>query len=67
MSTEMDGLKSAVAAERTVVDSAVAAFQGLAVQIADAAGDRQASLDLAAEVKAQADALAAAIVTGTTP
>lgn len=61
MSAEMDALKAAVAAEDTVIASAVTAFQGLAQQIADAAGDRQASVDLAADVKAQADALAAAI------
>lgn len=65
MSVEMDALKAAVTAEDTVIASAVTAFQGLAVQIADAAGDRQASLDLAADVKAQADALAAAIPAGT--
>jgi hypothetical protein len=61
MSTEMDGLVAAVTAEGTVVDAAVTAFQGLAQQITDAAGDRQKSLDLATEVNAKAAALAAAI------
>lgn len=61
MSQEMTDLQAAVAAETTVIDSAVAAFQGLAQQITDAAGDRSASLALAADVKASADKLAAAI------
>lgn len=61
MSQEMDDLKTAVAAEDTVIQSAVVAFQGIAAQIADAAGDRAASLALSADVKSQADALAAAI------
>lgn len=65
MSQEMDDLVSAVTAENTVIDSAVAAFAGIAAQIADAAGDRSKSLALAAEVKAKGDALAAAIPTNT--
>lgn len=65
MSAEMDALVTEVTAENTVIDSAVAAFQGLAAQIADAAGDRQKSLALSAEVKAKADALAAAIPANT--
>lgn len=67
MSAEMDALKQAVTDEDTVIGSAVVAFQGIATQIADAAGDRAASLALAADVKAQASALAAAIPAGTTP
>lgn len=61
MSQEMTDLQAAVAAEDTVIQSAVVAFNGLAGQIADAAGDRTASLALAEDVKAQAAALAAAI------
>lgn len=61
MSAEMDALKQAVTDEDGVIQSAVVAFQGLAVQIADAAGDKAASLALADDVKAQAAALAAAI------
>lgn len=61
MSKEMDDLKTAVAAEDTVITSAVAAFQGIAAQIADAAGDRAASIALSQDVSNQAAALAAAI------
>jgi hypothetical protein len=61
MSQEMTDLQAAVAAEGTVIDSAVAAFQGIAQQIQDAAGDRAASLALADEVRAKSAALAAAI------
>lgn len=63
MSAEMDALKSAVAAEDTVIASAVTFIQGLATQIADAAGDRAASTALAADVNAQATSLANAIAT----
>lgn len=63
MSTEMDALKAAVAAEDTVIASAITFINGLAAQIADAAGDRAASLALADDVKLQGDALAAAIAT----
>jgi hypothetical protein len=65
MSAEMDALKVAVADEDTVIQSAIVAFQGLAQQIADAAGDKTASLALADDVKTQAAALAAAIPAGT--
>lgn len=64
-STEMKDLEAAVTAGRTVIDSAVTAFQGLAAQIEAAAGDRAASLALAAEVRDQAADLAAAIPAGT--
>ncbi len=65
MSAEFDALVVEVTAESTVVDSAIAAFQGLGQQIADAAGDRTKSLALAAEVKSKAAALAAAIPANT--
>lgn len=61
----MDSLVDAVAAEGTVIDSAVAAFAGIATQIADAAGDRTKSLALADEVRAKGAALAAAIPANT--
>ncbi len=67
MSAEMDALKADVAAEDTVIQSAIVFINGLAVQIADAAGDRAASLALSADVKAQASALASAIATPPTP
>lgn len=65
MSAEMDDLVKAVSEHDTVDDSAVAAFQGIATQIADAAGDRAKSLALAAEVRAKAAALSAAIPVNT--
>lgn len=67
MSKEMDDLAAAVKANSDVEDSAVLAFQGLAAQILDAAGDRTKSVALAAEVKAKADSLAAAVAANTTP
>lgn len=65
MSQEMTDLQTAVTAEDTVIGAAVAAFAGIAQQITDAAGDRAASLALAADVNAQAAALAAAIPANT--
>jgi hypothetical protein len=65
MSAEMDTLKAAVAANDTVETSAVTLLQGLAVQIADAAGDRAASVALSQDVQAQAAALSAAITANT--
>lgn len=63
MSAEMDALKAQVTATDGVIDSAVTFINGLSVQIADAAGDKAASLALAADLKAKADSLAAAINT----
>ena len=67
MSAEMDQLKADVAAEDTVIASAIVFINGLAGQIADAAGDRAASMALSADVKAQATALANAIATPPAP
>lgn len=64
-SAEMDALKVDVAAEDTVIQSAITLLNGVAAQIADAAGDRAASLALSADVKAQAAALAAAVTANT--
>jgi len=61
MSTEMDQLKAQVTATDGVIQSAIIAFQGVAGLVTDAAGDREASLALAADLNAQAAALAAAI------
>lgn len=63
MSQEMDALKAQVLATDGVIDSAVTFINGVAGQITDAAGDRTASLALAADLKAKADSLAAAINT----
>lgn len=65
MSKEVDDLVTAVTAEDTVIQSAIVAFQGLAAQIADAAGDKQKSLALSQDVANQAAALAAAIPANT--
>ena len=61
MSLEMDALKAQVTATDGVIQSAIIAFQGVAGLVTDAAGDREASLALAADLNAQAAALAAAI------
>jgi hypothetical protein len=61
MSLEMDQLKAQVTATDGVIQSAIIAFQGVAGLVTDAAGDREASLALAADLNAQAAALAAAI------
>ena len=60
-SPEMQGLETEVANISGVVDSAVAAFNGLAPMIEAAAGDRAASVRLAATVRDKASALATAI------
>lgn len=67
MSKEMDDLAVKIKANSDVEDSAVLAFQGLAAQILDAAGDRAKSIALGNEVQAKADALAAAVAANTTP
>lgn len=57
----LEELKNAVAAERTVTESAIKLLDGLAAKIA-ALAPNQADIDaLAADVKAQTDALAAAV------
>lgn len=61
MSQEFVDLTAEVANEGSVVDSAVVAFNGLATQIEDAAGDRAASVALAQQVRDQATNLANAI------
>lgn len=65
MSAEMDKLAQEVSETGTVIDSAVAAFKGLAEQIRDAAGDRAKSNELAASLDAKAAELAAAIPANT--
>lgn len=64
MSTLAD-LQKAVAAEDTVIQSAITLIQGLAAQIA-ALEPNQAAIDaLAADVSGQASALGAAVTAGT--
>ena len=67
MAGPLDALQAAVAAEDTVIDSAVALIQGLAAQVA-ALQPNQAAIDaLAADVNARATALANAVAAGTPP
>lgn len=66
--SEMATLKDvqdAVAAEKTVTDSAVALLNGLAAQVAALTPDQAAIDQLAADIKAQTDALAAAVTADT--
>ena len=61
----LDSLQAAVAAEDTVVDSAIALLQGLAAQVA-ALKPNQAAIDaLAADITAKTQALSDAIVANT--
>jgi len=64
MSTLAD-LQAAVAAENTVIDSAIALLNGLAAQVA-AVAPNQAAIDaLAADIAAKTQALSEAVVAGT--
>ncbi len=63
--TSMDSLTQAVAAEATVVQSAITLLQGLAAQIAALKPDQAAIDELAASVKVQTDDLAAAVAANT--
>lgn len=65
MSQEMDALVAAVDVNTTVDQSVLTFLNGLAAQIADAAGDRAKSVTLAATVRASADAVAAALLANT--
>lgn len=65
MSQQMDSLAAQVEQTLTVEQSAIVLIQGIAEQLADAAGDKQRSLELAAKLKTSADALAAAVTANT--
>ena len=65
MSAEMDTLTAQVTANTSVEQSALTLIQGIAAQVADAAGDRTKSLALANTLKSSADALQAAITANT--
>lgn len=62
---DLSGLTASVAAERTVVDSAVALLGQLAQLIRDAGVDPAALADLAASIDAQASDLGAAVSANT--
>ena len=65
MSPEMQALQDAVTAEDNVIASAITLLNGLSGQIAATAGDKAASLALAADVAAQSTALSDAVVANT--
>lgn len=65
MSQEMDALVAQVKANTDVEASAVVAFQNLATQFANAAGDAAKVTELATTLKASAATLAAAIPANT--
>lgn len=70
MADDFTGLESEVTNLTSVVDSAVAAFNGIAARIdaavaASDAGDNTKLTELAGSVRAQADALAAAVAANT--
>lgn len=65
MADVLGDLKDAVAAESTVVDSAVTLLGTLADKIAATAGDADAANALAAEVRAKTQSLSDAVVANT--
>jgi hypothetical protein len=67
MAGELDALQAAVAAENTVIDSAIALLQGLkaALDAAIAAGNPAALTALSAEIGAKTQALSDAVVQNT--
>lgn len=65
MSKELDALTAEVEETKTIEQSAITLIQGLAEQIAAAKDDPAAILALSESLKAQSDALAAAISANT--
>ena len=65
MSAELDRLTASVAAEDTVIDSAVALINGLAQQIRDHANDPAALNALADDIDAKSAALSEAVTANT--
>jgi len=61
MSAELDALTLEVADTNTIMQSAIVLIQGLAAQLQAIANDPAAILQLAADLDAQSDALAAAV------
>ena len=64
---ELDDLKAAVTKTEGVADSAITLIQGLAAQIQAAKDDPVAMENLATELSAKADVLAAAVQANTAP
>lgn len=65
MSKELDDLTAAVAAEDTVIDSAVTLINGIPALIAAAGTDPAKLQALSADITAKSSALAAAVAAGT--
>lgn len=65
LENKMDELKAQVAANRTVIASALALINGIADRITAAGTDKQALADLATSLKSDDDALAAAVTANT--
>jgi len=65
MSAQLDALTEQVAANGTVIGSALTLIQGFAAQLAAAGTDPAKLAELAASLKASDDALAAAVIANT--
>jgi hypothetical protein len=65
MSAQMDELVAAVNENTSLDDSIIVFLNGLADQIADAAGDKERATALAAEVREKTAAVAAALAANT--
>lgn len=65
MSKAFDDLAAVVAAEHTVIASAVALINGFAAKLAEAGTDPVKLAALQADIKADSDALAAAVAANT--
>lgn len=61
VSPEVQALEDQVAATDGVIDSAVALLEGLVTILQNVAGDKAATLQVAADLKTRTDALAAAV------
>lgn len=62
---ELENLVAQVAAQTTVVESAITLIQGLAGKVDSAGVDPQKLADLSVQLKTQADSLAAAVAANT--
>jgi hypothetical protein len=67
MSVQMDDLIVAVNENTSLDDSIITFLNGLADQLADAAGDKDKAIALAEEVRAKTAAVAAALAANTAP
>lgn len=65
MNQNFEDLKNAVAAEKTLIDSAIVLLNGIAARIEAAGVDPAALQALTADINSEAAALGAAVVAGT--